>query len=57
MATIWERAAQSVYLCSLCILTCCINFSYFPLKMVLRAGTSVLIASVPAHCLSFTIDE
>ena len=48
MATIWDRAAQSVYH----ILTYC-NFSNFP-KFGFECGTLVLIASVPGHCLSFT---
>ena len=47
MSTFWERAAHSVYLCSLCILTYC-SLSYFPL------WTLVMIASVPGHFLSFT---
>ena len=37
---------------TLCFLTYC-NFSYFPFWF--EGGTLVLIASVPVHCLSFTV--
>ena len=52
MATFLERAAPSVYnLCSLCIwFIAILVISHFGFE----SGTSVLIASVPGHCLSFT---
>ena len=55
MATFWERAALSVYR---------IFSLYFDLLQFLvishcgfEGRTLVLIASVPAHCLSFTFFE
>ena len=47
MATFWE-----IYQFLLCILTYC-NFSYFPFGF--EGGTLVPIASVPSHCLFFTL--
>ena len=53
MATFWERAAHSVNrVFSLYFAYCfCLVISHFGFE----GGTLVLIASVPGHCLSFTL--
>ena len=51
MATFWERAARSVYgMFSLCFDIVILVIFHFGFE----GGTSVLIASVPDHCLAFT---
>ena len=57
---VWPRFGRELLIrftvCSFCILTIC-NFSYFPDVSGFEGGTLVPIASVPGHCLSFSLSN
>ena len=55
MATLWERAAHSVYhMLSLYFVFCIFIINIVISRIGFEGGTLVLISSVLGHCLSFT---
>ena len=52
MATLWERAASRLTICSLCILTIC-KFSYS--RFAFEGGIRVMVSPVLGHCMLVTL--